>query len=152
MRVGERAWVTLERGQGRSLTKEEAKAHPVALDRQGLVHTMIKHWQEHDPDIEWMSHGNCDPGYSFPFRAGILLGLAKQYPRAHYLAEVDWGKCTHCGTCIGRCPFRAFVRHGSLTSLHGKALRTVDYDPEQCFGCGLCANTCHESAIIMRPL
>ncbi len=152
MRLGARAHLTLERGQGRSLTVQEAKAHLVMLDRKGLIHTGPKAWKKYDPKLEWISHGNCDPGYSFPFRAGFRMGLAKQYPRAHYLAEVDWNRCTHCGICIGRCLFRAFYRDGFLTTMHGEALHHVHFDAQNCWGCGLCRNTCPEEAITMKPL
>ncbi len=152
MRVGERARLTLERGQGRRLTVEEAKAHLIALDRMGIIHTGPHNWKENDPDLEWISHGNCHPSYSFPFIAGMRLGLDKLYPRSHYIAEVDWQTCTHCGTCIGRCPFNAFYTDGAEISLHGETLRQVHYDPELCWGCGLCANTCPQAAIEMLPL
>lgn len=152
IRVGERARLTLEQGQGRSLSVPEAKAHLLALDRIGLVHTGLRGWQVHDPGLEWMSHGNCHPSYSFPFIAGAQLGLEKVYPRVHYLAEFDWDKCTHCGVCIGRCLFGALYHDGATLNLPGEVKRQVMFDPENCWGCGLCANTCPEGAIRMEAL
>lgn len=150
VRVGERARATLERGQGRMLSTEEAKAHIIALDRAGLVHTGPRSWREHDPDMEWISHGNCHPSYSFPFRAGLRLGLAKEYPRAHHLAVIDRDTCTHCGTCIGRCPFGALYRDDTPYRVHGVVAKQMKLDKERCWGCGLCANTCPEDAIMME--
>jgi ferredoxin len=152
MRLGARARQTLERGQGRSLTVDEAKAHILALDRMGLVHTGPRAWREHDPEQEWISHGNCHPAYSFPMRAGIRLGMTKAYPRVHYVARVDWDKCTHCGVCIGRCLFGAFYNDGTEVSIHGQRVRQVKYDADPCWGCGLCSNVCPEGAIRMEPL
>jgi ferredoxin len=152
VRLGERARATLERGQGRRLTTEEAKAHVIALDRAGLVHTGPRGWRDHDPDLEWISHGNCHPSYSFPFRAGLRLGLAKQYPRAHHIAVIDWDKCTHCGLCIGRCPFSALWREQTPYNADGVLARRVRLDEQKCWGCGLCANTCPEVAIEMEGL
>jgi NAD-dependent dihydropyrimidine dehydrogenase PreA subunit len=152
MRVGERARLTLERGQGRRLTTEEAKAHLIACDRAGLVHTGLREWKKNDPQLEWMSHGNCSPYYSFPMRAGMRLGLAKKYPRAHYVAGVDWDACVHCGVCMVRCPFGAFYHDGADLWVHGERKRQVKYDAEKCWGCGLCANTCPVEAITMEPL
>ena len=152
VRLGKRARATLDRGQGRELSSEEAKAHLVALDRAGLVHTGPRSWREHDPEMEWISHGNCHPFYSFPFRAGMTLGLAKQYPRAHHLALIDREKCTSCGQCIGRCPFSALSRNDSPYRVHGVLTRPVQLDEEKCLGCGLCANTCPEAAIAMGEL
>jgi ferredoxin len=152
MRLGKRARLTLEKGQGRSLTAEEAKAHLLNLDRMGLIHTGPRQWREHDPKLEWVSHGNCHPSYSFPFLAGQRLGLEKIYPRAYYTAAIDWDKCTHCGICIGRCPFGAFYQDGSEIRSHGERLRQVIYKDDRCWGCGLCVNTCPEAAIEMKSL
>lgn len=152
MRLGARARETLEKGQGRSLTTEEAKTHLLSLDRMGLIHTGPKAWREHDPSLEWVSHGNCNVAYSFPFRAGLRLGLAKAYPRVHYVAAVNWDQCTFCGICLGRCPFGALYHDGSTISVHGQKFRALTFKSENCFGCGLCANTCPENAILMQPV
>jgi NAD-dependent dihydropyrimidine dehydrogenase PreA subunit len=118
----------------------------------GLVHTGPRQWREHDPQQEWISYGNCHPTYSFPFLAGQRMGLEKVYPRAYYVASIDWETCTHCGQCIGRCPFGAFFQDGEVFSRHGETRRRVQYDDDRCWGCGLCVNTCPEAAINMRPL
>jgi ferredoxin len=151
MRVGERARLTLERGQGRRLSVAEARAHLVALDRMGLVHTGPHAWRVHDPGLEWISHGNCGPSYSYIFIAGARLGLEKVYPRAHHVAHLDWERCTHCGVCTGRCPFGALYQDGSTVPVHGQTVRQVQFDPQACWGCGLCATSCPEAAISMRP-
>jgi ferredoxin len=152
MRLGERARITLERGQGRGMTGREAQAHLLHLDRMGLVHTGPRAWRENDPKLEWISHGNCNPAYAFPWRAGIRAGLEKQFPAVHYSAEVNWDQCTHCGVCTGRCPFGAFYQDGTTVSIHGATVRQVQYDAEQCYGCGHCATSCPEAAITMKPL
>ena len=152
MRLGARAKETLEIGQGRGLTASEAKAHLLMLDRMGLVHTGPHFWREHDPDLEWVSHGNCNIAYSFPFQAGLRLGLAKKYPRVHYVAQMEQERCQGCGTCVGRCPFGAVYHDGTTISLHGTSRRSIVLDPAKCFGCGLCATSCPEEAIAMEPL
>lgn len=152
MRLGERARETLEKGQGRSLTVEQAKAHLINLDRMGLIHTGPRQWRKYDPNLEWVSHGNCHPSYSFPFLAGQRLGLEKRYPRAYYTAVVDWDKCTHCGICVGRCTFGAFYQDGNEIRLGGESLRQVLYEGDRCWGCGLCIDACPEAAIGMKLL
>ena len=152
MRLGERARQTLEKGQGCSLTVEQAKAHLINLDRMGLIHTGPRRWRKYDPNLEWVSHGNCHLSYSFPFLAGQRMGLDKLYPRAYYIAVIDWDKCTHCGICVGRCTFGAFYQDGAEVRLHGESLRQVLYDDDRCWGCGLCVNACPEAAIEMKSL
>lgn len=152
MRIGERGRQTLERGRGRSLTKDEAKAQLLFLDRMGLIHTGPRFWRQYDPNQEWVSHGNCHPAYSFPMRAGIRLGLGKEYPRVHYTAQVNWEKCTHCGACAGRCLFGAFYHDGAVISLRGHRMRQIKFEIEKCWGCGLCSNTCPQAAIDMKAL
>jgi NAD-dependent dihydropyrimidine dehydrogenase PreA subunit len=36
--------------------------------------------------------------------------------------------------------------------MDGKAKKNVLFDPEKCWGCGLCANTCPPEAILMESL
>ena len=40
----------------------------------------------------------------------------------------------------------------ATTQVDGKAKQTVLYDPDKCWGCGLCANTCTHEAIAMLAL
>lgn len=152
MRVGERARVTLEKGQGRRLSATDAQRHLVALDRAGLVHTGPKAWRAHDPEQEWISHGNCHPSYSFPWRAGERLGLQKAYPRVHYRAQVDWSRCSFCSRCVARCPFGAFFHTGAVAVVRGERVRQIVFDRDRCWGCGLCANSCPMGIIEMQPL
>jgi ferredoxin len=152
MRLGERARLTLERGQGRSLSVEQAKAHLLHLERQGLIHTGPLLWRKYDPGMEWVSHGNCHLSYSFPFLAGTRLGLEKAYPRVHFTIDIDEQACTHCGICVGRCPLGALYQNGNQLENNGCVIRQVIFEPERCWGCGLCATACPEEAIQMQPL
>jgi NAD-dependent dihydropyrimidine dehydrogenase PreA subunit len=36
--------------------------------------------------------------------------------------------------------------------LDGKERPNVQFDPQACWGCGLCANTCPAEAIVIEPL
>ena len=57
--------------------------------------------------------------------------------------EVDKGKCTLCLSCVGACPAGALQDNPQSPQL-----RFVE---KNCVQCGLCATTCPEDAIVLRP-
>ena len=66
--------------------------------------------------------------------------------RSEYVADTDPAICAHCGDRIDRCLFDART---------WQAAGQVAYDPEACFGCGLCVTTCPAGATTMsarRPV
>jgi ferredoxin len=138
----------LERGYGRSLTREEAKELVRQADKAGLMHTA---------DSEWRSRGlhaicNCCACDCYPFRAAQELGSKGVWPRSRYVAVHDGERCNLCGACVKRCHFAAFYHDGSMVEIGGKVKESVLFDPERCWGCGLCANTCPSAAIVMERL
>ncbi len=149
IRLDEGARATLERGHGRQVTKEEMKNIVINSNRSGLMHTGDRYWREHEGLFGFCNCCGCD---CYPFRASALLGLHRQWPRAHHVAERDMSKCEQCGLCVKRCHFDAFHHDGTKIEVNGKRRKTVLFDPEKCWGCGLCAMTCPDTAITMRPL
>ncbi len=138
----------LDRGHGRRLTKEEAIQLLRHADKKGLMHTA---------DSEWRERGlhaicNCCACDCYPFRAAQELGTKGVWPKSHYLAEYNAELCNQCGACVKRCHFEAFYHDGSIIEVDGKFKNGVAFDPEKCWGCGLCANTCPQGAIEMRNL
>jgi ferredoxin len=142
------ALAALERGYGRRLTRDEAKALVRRADRQGLMHT---------GDSEWRSRGlhaicNCCACDCYPFRAARELGSKGSWPRSRYVAVHDRDRCTLCGACVRRCHFAAFYHDAPLVAVGDSLKKNVVFDPERCWGCGLCANTCPAGAVRMEPL
>jgi ferredoxin len=142
------ALAALERGYGRRLTREEAKALVRQADRQGLMHT---------GDSDWQSRGlhaicNCCACDCYPFRAAQELGSKGIWPRSRYIAVYDRDLCTLCGTCVRRCHFEAFHYDACLVAVKDELKENVVFDPDRCWGCGLCANTCQSGAVRMEPL
>jgi NAD-dependent dihydropyrimidine dehydrogenase PreA subunit len=136
--LDEGAQETLDRGHGRSLTREEAKDLLRWADRRGLMHTA---------DGDWQTHGlhaicNCCACDCYPFRAAQELGSKGVWPRSRYVAVYDEERCNLCGMCVKRCHFDAFYHGRSLVEAEGEVKRQVLFAPERCWGCGLCANTC----------
>jgi ferredoxin len=147
IRFDDGARYTVERGLGRVLTKEECKEVVINTDRDGLMHIGTKD----------MQHGlfgfcNCCTCCCFPLRASKILDSEKVYPRVHYQAVRKESNCNHCGRCVKRCQFKAFHFDGSKVEIKGKQRKHVSFDPQLCFGCGLCANACPSEAIEMKKI
>ncbi len=146
--LDEGALNALDRGYGRRLGQEEAKDLVRRADKSGLMHTA---------DSEWRSHGlhaicNCCACDCYPFRAAQELGSKGIWPRSRYVAVHDRQRCDLCGACVQRCHFQAFYHDDLVVALGDKAKKDVLYEPERCWGCGLCANSCPSGAIVMEPL
>jgi ferredoxin len=138
----------LDRGYGRRLTRREAKELVRRADRAGLMHTA---------DSEWQSRGlhaicNCCACDCYPFRAAHELGSKGVWPKSRYIAVHHRERCNLCGACVGRCHFEAFFHDGTQVAIDGKRQDNVRLDASLCWGCGLCANSCPESALEMKAL
>ena len=149
VRLDQGAVYTLERGHGRRLSKDEMKQLVVNAHRSGLMATGDRYWREHPGLFGFCNCCSCD---CYPIRAGKQLDMHRQWPRSHYVAERDMAKCEQCGRCVQRCHFDAFYHDGTKTLVKGKRRKTVSFDPLKCWGCGLCASTCPDAAIMMAPL
>nr|WP_214658669.1 4Fe-4S binding protein [Candidatus Formimonas warabiya] len=57
-----------------------------------------------------------------------------------------------CGLCIQRCQFKACFLDGTERELNGKKGKNIGFNPELCWGCGLCANSCPNGAIMMEKI
>lgn len=123
-----------DRGYGRRLTWQELNELMLALDKEGLMHTVAP-----------SGHAcNCETCCCYEFRAALKLGTKGRYPRVLYVAELAQDKCVSCGICVKRCHFQAFSRDLQT--------RRVGFHPEKCWGCGICEATCPKGAIHMAEL
>jgi len=139
---------SLDRGHGRRLTKEEAIELLRWTDKKGLMHTADSAWRERGLHAIC----NCCACDCYPFRAAHELGSKGVWPKSNYIAAQNGELCNMCGACVKRCHFDAFILTGETITVRGKDKQKVVYDAEKCWGCGLCANICPESAIQMQSI
>ena len=101
---------------------------------------------------------NCCADCCFPHQLAEQQGAAKLWPLTRYVAGHLVERCTSCGKCVRRCPFKAFtfeVTKKMLQSASGaakQAKRSVFYNSSKCRGCGVCSTGCPEDAIEMIRL
>jgi ferredoxin len=71
----------------------------------------------------------------------LLINYDRKDLIAHseYVAQDNTEDCVHCGACVDRCVFGARVMENGL----------LKFDPNVCYGCGLCVSTCPSEAIEM---
>lgn len=135
--------------RGRVITKEEAKAILIQANRDGQIHLGPRDWRE---DGGPNSICNCCTCCCHVFRAGEQLDMIGVWPKAFYVASRDEEKCNHCNICVSRCHFDAFYHDGTTYQVNGKKKKRIRFNPDNCWGCGLCATACPEAAITMKPL
>ena len=151
VRLNDGARMTVERGQGRRISKEEMKALVIETDRSGLIHAGLRDYRGHEDQL--FGFCNCNADYCYPVRAGKKLGMPKAYPRSHHVAEYDEELCIQCRICTERCQFGAiYSNNDAVVGSQASGSDRIHFDPENCWGCGLCATACPQGAIVMRPL
>jgi NAD-dependent dihydropyrimidine dehydrogenase PreA subunit len=129
--LGENARWGIEHGLCRGITLEEALDIMRRCHEDGLVHS-------YDPD-EFIC--NCCPDCCV-LQIGHAEPGACVLEHSGFVAAVEAGSCSGCGTCEERCPFQA-IRvddHGTV-------------DAEACLGCGVCVPTCETGSVrlVRRP-
>jgi ferredoxin len=133
IQVGNAARYTLDRGTGRAIDKDEARAIIRDCEEKGLVHVTMN--KSH------VGHFICNCCscccQTLPLIISDRLNLTAP---SRFCAQVDPSACSGCGTCLDRCHFNAIALIDDVA--------TVNED--LCLGCGLCYGTCPESAITLK--
>lgn len=143
--LDEGARASLARGHGRRLTQEEAIDLLRWTDKKGLMHTADSAWRERGLHAIC----NCCACDCYLFLAAQELGSKGFWPKSNFIAQYHAERCNFCGSCVKRCHFDAFYHSDEVITINQKEKQRVSNDPELCWGCGLCANTCPEEAINM---
>ena len=133
---------------GREITKEEAKEIIINANKKGLMLQVNADWRENGA----AGVCNCCACCCYPVRAAIEFNSKGKFPIVEYLAIYDESTCTHCGRCVKRCYFGVFTFGSEEVEINRKIRKKIIYDPEKCWGCGLCSTTCPTKSIVMQKL
>ncbi len=117
-----------------SISREEALAFLDESEGMGLVHTVRNVMK----GIGYVC--NCC-GCCCGIMRGITdWGIENSVASSNYIAHINPGECTGCGTCVERCQVHA-IREENCVAI---------VDRGKCIGCGLCATGCPSGAAILE--
>lgn len=134
MQVDKAADYTMERGSGKSLSKDEAIEILKASEEEGLVHMVSN--QRGLGHIICNCCSDCCIAWPGPRTSGVNYAAPSRFN-----AVVDSDICTGCEECLDRCFFEAIDMDDTARIIEDK-----------CMGCGLCAVTCPVEAIALKEI
>ncbi len=125
----------VEQGRARYASLDEAIDCVKQANQSGLVPMTL-----FDPLQDVYAVCQCCPCCCHDLQFLMQKGRKELVLTSHYVAVQDQDACLHCGDCVERCHFGARDMVEDL----------MQYDPAQCYGCGLCVTTCPSEAITME--
>jgi len=114
---------------------EEAEAVLRNANKRGLVHLSF-----YMPGNKMYAFCSCCDCCCHDLQLMRRYGRSDIIARSEYVVTTDMETCSDCGECIDRCFFGARIWNEEK----------MDYNPEACYGCGLCITICPEEATELR--
>lgn len=133
--LNESAEEQLERGVGQPITVEDGQEILTIADREGLIHLTIS-----SPGQLEYALCSCCSCCCHDLQALLKYGRTKWVQKTGAVACDDREKCIQCFKCVERCVL------GARKNINGQLF----YDPQLCYGCGLCVTSCPSEAITLR--
>jgi ferredoxin len=131
------AQFAIDKNFGERVSKEDAMKIFREAEDQGLIHKVFHVHSDINRGIEAICNCcKCCCGIIGMYRGGFM----PLHTISSYLAEVDEGLCTGCGTCIEMCPMETISAKDNIAIVN----------TEKCIGCGVCAHHCPEEAIHLK--
>ena len=130
--IDELAVKRVEKQTARRIDLKEAEDVLQKANKRGLVHLTF-----YMPDNKIYAFCSCCECCCHDLQLLKLYNRADLVARSSYIAVTDMAVCVECGECIDRCFFSA--RTWQEEKMH--------YNPDVCYGCGLCITACPEEAI-----
>ncbi len=128
---GSRPNSSVDRGNSRLISREEAALIVKRADQDGLIHSLSEY-----------GLCNCCSCCCYNFYNREKYEIKDTILLAPYRATVRNETCTGCRVCQARCRFDALIFY------EGK----MHVDTGRCWGCGICRTACKRNAITMLRL
>ncbi len=141
--VGRTALYHLKRGDGRTISVEEALSRIEELDNYPVVHISLN---QKGVNLLLCNCHACCCDVIRPMRLQTKYALTQALAKSRFLAVVDPDDCRGCRRCLESCPFGAVEIKTDADQDHVKAC----VDPEKCMGCGVCVVRCRAEARTMK--
>lgn len=127
-------WPERYKGGVNFMDPEEAKEWLTKWNKKGMVHIIMTFGGSYVGGV-----CNCDYPDCGMIRNRMDYGIETGCLKSHWVAKIDYDKCTGCGICVQRCQFGAIKFEVTMDKTNIDMLR--------CFGCGLCETACPTEAI-----
>ena len=133
--IDELAVKRIEKQTARYIDLEEAEDVLRKANKRGLVHLTF-----YMPGNKIYALCSCCDCCCHDLQLLRLYDRTDLIVHSSYIAVTDMAACIACGECIDRCLFNA--RFWQEEKIH--------YNPELCYGCGLCITVCPEEATVLN--
>jgi len=134
IQVDRAAEYNLERGTGRTLSRNEAIEIVKMSEKEGLVHVV--------DNRQVVGHVICNCCKDCCLNWTLMAGPKKWVSPSRFEAIADPDLCTGCETCLERCFFDAIAVKDNLAIV----------DPGKCMGCGVCTVSCPTEALQLKEV
>lgn len=120
----------------KKVSKQEIKKLLEESDKRGLIHQIIYF---PNPQFYYVVC-NCCPCCCVVMNKYLKNG-SPQMIKSEFISFTNLDICIKCGTCEPWCYFGARIFKNNK----------LIFNPDRCFGCGICIRKCPENAISLNP-
>ena len=128
--LNDKAEFFISQGIGERISVQDGLEILDISEKNGLVHSINN---VENPDYLC----NCCECCCVFIQALKKLGIYTSMGKSGFIARLKTEKCNLCGLCVDKCIFGAIIHENE----------NIMINQDECFGCGLCAYHCPQSAI-----